>query len=88
MIKVGQIYKKKNIKSRNKNHTTIYVITSPKVRGKVYTINNFGRGALRFAEDFDCKDLIAEYPTWQEAVNSPEFNEVENEQQRLDTNLS
>lgn len=74
MIKAGQIYKKKNTKSRNKDHTTIYVITTPKVRGKVYTINNFGRGALRYAEDFDRKNLIAEYHTWQEAVNSKEFN--------------
>lgn len=28
---------------------------------------------------FDEMELIAEYPTWQEAVNSKAFNEVNNE---------
>lgn len=34
---------------------------------------DFGERYLRWAEDFKNKKLIAEYSTWQEAVNSPEF---------------
>ena len=53
--------------------TRLHCITTKVVRGKCYTITHEGRGYLRWAEDFKNKKLIAEYSTWQEAVNSPEF---------------
>lgn len=68
MIKPGQIYR-----TNSKMGTRLHCITTKVVRGKCYTITHEGRGYLRWAEDFENKKLIAEYSTWQEAVNSPEF---------------
>lgn len=34
-----------------------------------------GYASDELLEDFDLGDLVAEYPTWQEAVNSKEFKE-------------
>lgn len=68
MIKVGQIYTKDK---------QILCVTS--ILGSVsgllcYTINAKGFVYKDFYKDFEKdKRLIAEYPTWQEAVNSPEF---------------
>lgn len=67
MIKVGQIY-------RLNEHCYAFAIT--RKSGVVWnTINSDGRSDY-WDEDFINKiDLIAEYPTWQEAVNSKEFKE-------------
>lgn len=70
MIKVGQIYKEED---------SIFVITkiwynAVEVKNWVDCIYNNGTTddySTRFVEKY-CK-LIAEYPTWQEAVNSKEF---------------
>lgn len=75
MIKVGQIYKD------NKKYTSdncLFVIT--RIGNEVaYFVTNIGyakgRDTILLEEDIKDKDvkLIAEYPTWQEAVNSKEF---------------
>ena len=36
-------------------------------------IHNDGFAEDKLLEDFNLGELIAEYPTWEEAVNSPEF---------------
>ena len=69
MIKVGQIYTKDN---------QILCVTS--ILGSIsgllcYTITPNGFVYKDFYKDFEKdKKLIAEYQTWQEAVNSKEFN--------------
>lgn len=67
MVKVGQIYK-------DKTFNFIYAITwiaMDKVR--YFMVRN--DGFFLHSNDFDIDDeLIAEYPSWQEAVNSKEFN--------------
>jgi hypothetical protein len=68
MIKVGQIYKyDKDILFviSGITPTTLYGIFNNGV-GNSFIIKNF--------ENIKWK-MIAEYPTWQEAVNSKEFNE-------------
>lgn len=68
MIKVGQLYKKDK---------QILCVTS--ILGSVSgllcnTIDTKGFVYKNFYKDFEKdKTLIAEYPTWQEAVNSKEF---------------
>ena len=73
MAKVGQVYK---------------MLDGPFMGGTIFAITN--EGAIRYhtitnngtveyvSRDFiDCGGdciLLAEYPTWQQAVNSPEFN--------------
>lgn len=37
-------------------------------------IGNNGTATYRFEGDFENYIFLAEYPTWQEAVNSKEFN--------------
>ena len=68
MIKKGQIYQMCFTKK------TRYVITQASLDNEVSVIyqNGFANNYI----DFDNKKdiLIKEYPTWQEAVNSPEFN--------------
>ena len=70
MIKVGQIYK-----DRDNETFVVTYINNAKLVSMLYT-----DGSLRF--DFiggssgyfqDYCELLAEYPTWQEAVNSKEF---------------
>lgn len=39
----------------------------------ICVIHNDGFTENKCLEDFYLGELIAEYPTWQEAVNSPEF---------------
>lgn len=68
MIKVGQVYKQKN--------NEIFVVTQI-LDEDVFIIYNDGYNTT-YPIDADNKPfifdkLIAEYPTWQEAVNSPEF---------------
>ena len=63
MIKVGQIYKEVN--------NEIYVIS--RIADKdCFVIYNDGYTAC-YEIKFIYDTLIAEYPTWQEAVNSKEF---------------
>lgn len=69
MVKVGQIYRHKyfsNIK---------IVITQENLGGFniVYTDGSLQKSVK--VDEFDCSWIFeAEYPTWQEAVNSKEFN--------------
>lgn len=75
MIKVGQVYK------LNKDYTSdncVFVIT--RIWNEVaYFVSNIGyaKGRDKILLEEDTKNkyvkLIAEYPTWQEAVNSKEF---------------
>ena len=65
MIKVGQIYKPKN------NEDAIFVVTRAETVG-YYII--WDDGSANYHDINEEKiELIAEYPTWQEAVNSKEF---------------
>lgn len=73
MIKAGQIYGHKHA-GRN----IIICVTRIKVNGYVYIVGNNGTVGARFLSDFENYTFLAEYPTWQEAVNSPEFNFVDN----------
>lgn len=68
MIKVGQVYQ--SIKQKDKQ----FVVTSSnKYDWKSYVISNEGVGSCRWNSDIGKMELIAECPTWQEAVNSKEF---------------
>lgn len=75
MIRVGQIYKNKNL---------IYAVTfvgigfKNKQQVQAITPRGFTYGWSYSKAERYCGCLIAEYPTWQEAVNSPEFNFVDN----------
>jgi len=67
MIKVGQIYQAPHTKSKR------VVTYTEEDLGLLYSINKDGVSyACRYNSWNDYK-LIAEYPTWQEAVNSKEF---------------
>lgn len=76
MIKVGQIYKMSN--------NTHFIITSindcyifylsKSVKEKLST-SRIGEWYMERQLSQGKYKLIAEYPTWQEAVNSKEFNE-------------
>lgn len=63
MIKVGQIYEEKD--------EGVFVITKCNNSGGYYAVKNDGKTFSGVG--LDKKDIIVEYPTWQEAVNSPEF---------------
>ena len=68
MIKVGQVYQ--SIKQKDKR----FVVTSyNEYDWKSYVISSEGVGSCRWKSDIGKMELIAEYPTWQEAVNSKEF---------------
>lgn len=68
VIKVGQIYKQKN--------NEIFIVTLIQ-DGDVFLIYDDGYNASYPIEAVNSPivfdKLIAEYPTWKEAVNSPEF---------------
>ena len=68
MIKAGQIFKDKD------NFRFVITFYSPV---DIYMIYNDGSCCNFARKEFDCLDyeFIKEYPTWQEAVNSKEFNE-------------
>ena len=74
MIKAGQIY-------RTPIEHYIVVITyleDDKISEPFNTVIGIykdGYGFQRFQNDVDGWELIAEYPTWLEAVNSKEFKE-------------
>lgn len=63
MIKVGQIYKDGN---------DLYIVTFND-GFDIGVIHNDGFTEAECLEDFYIGELIAEYPTWQEAVNSEYF---------------
>lgn len=68
MIKVGQIFKDED------NFRFVITLYSPV---DIYIIYNNGSCSHFARKDFNSLDykFIKEYPTWQEAVNSKEFNE-------------
>lgn len=69
MIKVGQIYKQPN--------NILFVVSYTNENDNEYHIlYNDGYTASYYYNETTCLSfdtLIAEYPTWQEAVNSKEF---------------
>lgn len=72
MIKIGQIYRQKSKPYWRVNEAGLFVVTS-----MGFGITTIDTDGLAHAVGLswitgDC-ELIAEYPTWQEAVNSPEF---------------
>lgn len=72
-IKVGQIYR---TPITNYKMVVTYV-ENDKVSEPFNTIIGVykdGYGVQMFQQDMEGMQLIAEYPTWQEAVNSKEFN--------------
>lgn len=69
-IKVGQIYS-----NRYAGKNIIICVTRVRRTGYHYIITNNGTSGTRADDDFEKYTLIAKYPTWQEAVNSKEFNE-------------
>lgn len=64
--KAGQIYK---------SRSDLYVVTFND-GDDICVIYKDGFASDEILEDFNLGELIAEYPTWQEAVNSKEFNNV------------
>lgn len=75
MIKVGQIYKEKELPYWIKHECNTFVISS--IDFTACTIYKDGTvyRAVRIKWIKEYCNLIAEYPTWQDAVNSKEFNE-------------
>ena len=70
VLKVGQIFK--HIHGRKKR---VYVVTNvPKKGSRVSVISNEGIGRYCWAECFSNYEFLGQYPSWQEAVNSFEFN--------------
>lgn len=55
----------------------VLIVTGRKSKSKRFfnVIMQDGYGSARRQSDFEKYRLIAEYPTWQEAVNSKEFKE-------------
>lgn len=77
MIKVGQIYELPISKGRV-IVTKVENIKKDKRYDFIYFINNYGlqERLWRISVEETLK-LVAEYDTWQQAVNSKEFNDVE-----------
>ena len=72
MIKVGSgiIYARK----RNGFNRKI-VLTNVKTNsGHLYYVSNEGKTGTTYYNNLENYEIVAEYPTWQEAVNSKEFN--------------
>lgn len=68
-VKVGQVYL-----HRHAGENIIIVVTKKRINGFFYCIRNNGTTSSRWSSQFNNYELLAEYPTWQEAVNSKEFN--------------
>lgn len=70
-VKVGQIYEDRGV------YTEKLVVSNTAINGLVYLIFTDGSCGRRPLKDFINQrcTLIAEYPSWQEAVNSKEFRE-------------
>lgn len=69
MIKVGQIWQQQN--------SEVFVISASKdwLYSKIYKDGYaITEDYLEENTDFVFNKMLAEYPTWQEAVNSKEFN--------------
>lgn len=78
MIKVGQIYKEKQLPEWRKHDCQIFTIVGNfRPTGGSFAIIR-PDGEVDYVQkcfiECDC-ELIAEYPTWQEAVNSKEFRD-------------
>ena len=69
-IKVGQIWQQSN------GYKIVVTALDVDLIGEVIVIFQDGDVAYKSKEDteFSFCTLLAEYPTWQEAVNSKEFN--------------
>lgn len=74
MVRVGQIYSHKHAR-RN----IIICVTRLRANGLVYVVGNNGTATVRYKSCFEDYTLLAEYPTWQEAVNSKGFKEQSND---------
>lgn len=73
MIKVGQIYTEKKLPNWRKHASDMFVVSNAYYN--ISVIYNDGKTDVvgwEWIRD-DC-ELIAEYSTWQQAVNSKEFN--------------
>lgn len=55
-----------------KENDDIFIITDVEVYGINY-INQKGHARILSQQNMNLNNLLAEYPTWQEAVNSKEF---------------
>ena len=75
MIKVGQIYKEKELPYWRKHECNIFVISLIDFTACIiYKDGTVERGiGIKWIKEY-CT-FITEYPTWHEAVNSKEFNE-------------
>lgn len=73
MIKVGQIYKEIKVPDWRKHDSYIYTITNINfnIVAVIYKDGKTDYVRIDWINE-DC-ELIAEYPSWQEAVNSKEF---------------
>lgn len=72
MIKVGQIYKEKRLPSWRKNNADTFVVCNAEYNiSVIYKDGKTDYVGWEWIKE-DC-ELIAEYPTWQQAVNSKEF---------------
>ncbi len=75
MIKAGQIYRTKFLK-----YIMAVTYIEPWIDGQenpiddIYLISPKGEHDILNRSVMEEAELIAEYPTWQEAVNSKEFN--------------
>lgn len=78
MIKVGQIYREKRLPFWRKNNADKFIVCNAEYN--ISVIYNDGKTDYVGWEWIkgDC-ELIAEYSTWQEAVNSKEFKGLKNE---------
>lgn len=73
MIKEGQIYTEKKLPNWRKHASDTFVVTNAYYNiSVIYRDGKTDVVGWEWIRD-DCK-LIAEYPTWQQAVNSKEFN--------------
>lgn len=75
MIKAGQIYREKELPKWRRNESCVFAVTYMSFN-KLYVIYVDGKTdyvGIDWLKE-DC-ELITEYPTWQEAVNSKEFKE-------------
>jgi len=65
-VKVGQVWRSIQMK---------FVITEISKKDKAYVTFITGTNGEKYLSSFNNCFFIAEYPTWQEAVNSKEFNQ-------------
>jgi hypothetical protein len=78
MIKVGQIYKTKFLRCiLAVTYIDPFIEEQENPIDDIYCISPEGEHEIMQRATIEEGDLIAEYPTWQEAVNSKEFKEQE-----------